>query len=208
MARPGNTSIVLVYALVLASLGVLVMAVISPDFEDEASVALALRLTAKLAFFVYLAIFMARPFRELFANSITHALVRNRPYLGTGFAAIMTAHLALIAWWFVFVTGQGLPAGTLIVGGVTYLLILLMLITTFEAPARALGPTTWRRLHKTGLYVVGAVFLNALIPDVIAMPSDPVYLATGILIVVAIAVRVWAYLKRRRQNTAATESAR
>lgn len=208
MARPGNSSIIAVYGAVLASLGILVIAVMSPAFEDDTSVGHALRLTAKLAFFVYVTIFMARPLRDLLPNSFTRVLVRNRPYLGTAFAAIMTGHLALIAWRFGFVTGQSVPLATLIPGIVAYSLIFMMLITTFEAPARALGPIRWRRLHKTGLYVVGILFANALIPDVIAMPSDPVYLTAGIVIVVAIAVRVTAYLKRKRQKTAAIESAR
>lgn len=208
MSRPRNRSIVTVFGLVLVASGAIVLFLVSPDFRDDDSVSLALRLTARLAFFVYLAIFMARPLAELFPTARTRSLRAARPYLGVAFAAIMIVHLALIGWRFGFVIGQVPPAVTLLAGGVTYTLILLMLVTTFEAPARALGPVAWRRLHKTGLYVVGAVFLNALVRDVISHPSDPVYLGIGILIVVALVLRVSAYARRRTQKTAAIDSAR
>lgn len=208
MARPGNSSIISVYGLGLAVTGVAMLALIAPAFAEETSVALAMRTTAKLAFFVYIAIFLARPLKDLVPNSFTRSLVSYRPYLGLIFAAIMTVHLALIAWWFIFITRQSPPVMTLIVGGIAYALVFLMLITTFEAPARALGPANWRRLHKTGLYWVGAVFANSLLPDAIANPTDPVYLASATLIAAAIAVRVTAYVMRRRQKTAAIESAR
>lgn len=208
MTMSSNVSKFATYVLVLAMIGGTIVVLISPDFEDEATVAFTLRLSAKLAFFVYVLIFMARPLKQLFPTSLTQSLLRLRPYLGLSFAAIMSAHLALIAWWFVFVVRESPPAITLLIGGIAYALIFLMAITTFAAPARALGSQIWRRLHKTGLYLIGAVFLNALIPDVMAMPSDPIYLAAGMLIVLAIALRVTAFAKSGNQKTAAIESAR
>ena len=208
MARPGNVSISLVYLLVAGMLGAAIWFMIAPAFEDESRVSYALRSSAQLAFLTYVIIFVARPLRQLLPHRFTQTLLRIRPYLGVGLAAIMSVHLVLIAWWFIFVARQSPPLVTLLAGGFAYLLIFLMLITTYAAPARALGPRKWRLLHKTGLYVIGAVYLNALIRDVIAKPSDPVYLATGILIVVAITVRTAAYAKVKYQRTAAIASDR
>ncbi len=208
MTISSNVSKLATYVLVLAAIGVLIVILISPVFEDEATVAFALRLSAKLAFFVYALIFMARPLQQLFPTPVTQSLLRSRPFLGLSFAAVMSAHLALIAWWFVFVARESPPVTTLLIGGIAYAFIFLMAITTFAAPARVLGPQNWRRLHRTGLYFVGAVFLNALIPDVIAMPSDPVYLAAGIVMVIAITLRMTTFVKSRNQKTAAIESAR
>lgn len=210
MARPGNMSIGVVYVSVAMVLGAAILLMLSPAFEDESKVSLALRASAQLAFFNYVIIFVARPARQLMPNGFTLLLLQKRPHLGVSLAAIMTVHLALIAWWFVFVLQERPPLLTLLIGGVAYLLILLMLITTYAAPARALGPRNWRRLHKTGLYFIGAVYFNALVRDVIAKPSDPVYLAIGVLMVFAITVRLAAYAKTKLkfQKTAAIESAR
>ena len=208
MARPGNVSITVVYISVAIVLGAAILLMLAPAFEDESNVSLALRVSAQLAFVNYVIIFVARPARQLVSNGYTRLLLQKRPYLGVSLAAIMTVHLALIAWWFIFVLQERPPVLTLFAGGVAYLLILLMLITTYAEPARALGPRNWRRLHKTGLYFIGAVYFNALVRDVIAKPTDPVYLAIGVLMVIAITVRLAAYVKTKFQKTAAIESAR
>ena len=208
MARPSNAAISLVYASVALVLGAVMMLMLSPDFEGQSSVSRALRLSAQLAFVNYVIIFVARPSRQLLPNGFTGSLLRKRPYFGVSLAAIMSVHLALIAWLFIFVIHERPPLLTLIAGGVAYLFILLMLLTTYAAPARALGARNWRRLHKTGLYYIGAIYLNALVGDVIGKPSDPVYLAIGVLMVFAIAVRLAAFVKIRTQRTAAIESDR
>ncbi len=208
MSRTSNASIVAVYLLVLALVGVPMLMLISPSFEDRASIALALRSSAMLGFVVYIAIFIARPLRELRSNGFTQFLVGYRPYLGLGFAAVMTVHLALIGWSFIFVTGERPPWITLIFGGTAYALMFLMAMTTFPAAARAIGPQNWRRLHKTGLYFIGAIFLNALTGDILEKPTDPYYLAAAILIVLAIAIRTTAFIRKENQRTAAIESER
>ncbi len=208
MSRTSNTSIIAVYLLVLALVGVPMLVLISPQFEDQASIAVALRSSAQLAFLVFITIFVARPLRALHANAFTQFLLRYRPYLGLAFAAIMTVHLALIGWSFIFVIGERPPWITLIFGGTAYALMFLMAMTTFPAAARALGPRNWRRLHKTGLYFIGAIFVNALSGDIVEKPTDPFYLAAAILIVLAIAIRATVFIKEKNQRTAAIASDR
>lgn len=206
MARPTNASITSVYLLVAAILGATTWFMIAPEFADDARVSRALRVSAQLAFLTYALIFIARPMRQLMPNRLTQTILSKRPYLGVSLAAIMSVHLVLIAWRFAFVIHERPPLQTLLLGGTAYVLIFLMLITTYAAPARALGPRNWRRLHKTGVYFIGAIYLNALVRDVFAKPSDPVYLVIGILIALVIAVRVAAFAKQKYQSTAAIAS--
>ena len=155
-----------------------------------------LRVTARFALLIYLVVFVARPLRQLWPVPTTSKLLRKRRLIGVAFAGIMTVHLAFIGWLWIFVIAKPLPPLSLIGGGGAYLLMLLMLITSFDGPARALGPKNWRRLHKTGLYWIGIVFANTIIPDVVKDPTDPYYLGLTLLILAAIALRVLAHFKR------------
>lgn len=197
-----------VFFLTLSAIAVPMFVIVVPDAMDESNLGLALRVSARLAFVIYILVFVCRPLRQIMPIPLTHALFRNRRYIGISFAAVMTVHLALISWLLLFVVDEGRSLTSLMPGIVTYMLITLMLVTSFDAPARALGPKNWRRLHKTGLYWIGTIFAVALVPDVIDYPSDPVYLAIGALMILAVMIRVTAFVKRKDQSTAAIDSVR
>ena len=59
---------------------------------------------------------------------------------------------------FVRMTGHESPLGTLIAALLAYLFLALMVATSFDATAAALGRRSWRALHRTGLYYLWFVF--------------------------------------------------
>ena len=82
-------------------------------------------------------------------------------------------------------------------GGFVYFLILLMFATSFDRSARAIGPRNWRFLHKAGLYVIFGAFVQAVLPRN-SEEIFSVYGALTALAAAAVAVRVAAFVKRRR----------
>jgi hypothetical protein len=86
------------------------------------------------------------------------------------------------------------PPATLVFGGATYAMTYLMFITSFDGPTRAIGPRAWKRLHLTGLVMIGVVFAA---PRSVAELTDPEYLKFGIPVLLAIALRVAARVQRR-----------
>jgi DMSO/TMAO reductase YedYZ heme-binding membrane subunit len=208
MPISSNSKNFAVYFLVLSAVAAPTFVILAPDAMDESNLGLALRVTARLAFVIYIIVFVTRPLRQIVPMPLTLALFRNRRYIGISFAAVMTMHLALISWLLLYVVDEGRSLTSLTPGIVTYMLITLMLVTSFDAPARALGSKYWRRLHKTGLYWIGAIFAATLVPDVIDYPTDPVYLTIGALMILAVMIRVTAFVKRKDQSTAAMDSAR
>ena len=149
---------------VSVSATILCAAYLNISGTTEENLRLLLRLTARTAFLVYLIVFIARPLQQLLENDITKWLLRERRSFGLTFVSIHTVHAALILYLarisadFDFVPSENL------LGASIYVLIFLMVITSFDGPARALGPRNWRRLHKTGLYVIGLTFLQTLLP--------------------------------------------
>ncbi len=157
---------------------------------------LLLRLTARVAFVVLLLVFIARPLRELIKTPLTLALLKNRKLLGVTFAGIHTVHMALIFYRtrqtpdFEFNLASNLP------GMVTYVVIYLMLITSFSGPAKAIGPKAWRVLHKTGLFLIMAVFAQTQLPTSM---DDLAEVNWGLvaLLIFALLVRGTAFFAKR-----------
>ncbi|MBT8100784.1 MAG: hypothetical protein KJO82_13595 [Gammaproteobacteria bacterium] len=169
-------------------------------FSDD-NLIILLKLTARLSFLIYLVIFIARPLRQMLANRLTRWLVKERRSLGIAFAAMHTVHLGLIFTLHDFASLLARPILGTAVGATAYSLMYLMLITSFDAPARAIGPKNWRRLHKTGLFFIGFVFVATLLPE----PGQPVYTMDRAWFTVltggAIVVRLTAWLALRSKHS-------
>jgi DMSO/TMAO reductase YedYZ heme-binding membrane subunit len=73
-----------------------------------------------------------------------------------------------------------------------------MLITSFQRPARALRPRAWKVLHKTGLFVLFAAFLDSQLPKELEQLETANAILIG-LAVLAVAARVGAFIRRRRR---------
>lgn len=132
---------------------------------------IVLRLTARLSFMIYLVIFVARPLRQLIITGTTRWLLRERRSLGIAFATMHSIHLGLIAYRYNTIPDIDFQASGSVPGMLAYTFIYLMLITSFDAPTRALGPKLWRLLHKTGLYFIGLIFVATLLPE----EGEPIY---------------------------------
>lgn len=172
----------------LLSVGLLAATGVTDD-----NLRLVLSLTARIAFMIFLLVFIARPLRQLVRTDLTRRLLTERRSFGIAFAAVFTVHLGLIAYRFWTVPGLEYPLSSAVVGGTAYLLAYAMLVTSFDGPARAIGPKAWRMLHKTGVYFIGAIFLFTLLPE----PGQPIVTTERLWFVIltsaAIIIRLTAY---------------
>lgn len=148
-----------------------------------------LRVSARIAIIVYLVIFVARPLTNLDRSKLSMTLLRNRRQIGVAFAAIMSAHLLYLLWK----NGLVFP----LFGVAIYSFIFLLLITSFEGPTRAIGPKRWKMLHKTGLFVIGIALAQAQFGRIINSEGEPSHYILASLFMVAVAIRVIAWNRRR-----------
>ena len=191
--RTARTYLVAIIVTGLAAAGLHAM-----DSFSEVSLNGTLRATGRIAFLVLIAAFAARPLQELVRKPWTAKLLRNRRQLGVAFAGIHTGHLVLILYKAHLVPEFTLTGILNVPGAVIYGFILAMLVTSFEGPARAIGATAWKVLHKLGLYVLFFAFLRSQVPQSL----DRLEAANAILIglaLLAIAVRIGAFVKRQRR---------
>ncbi len=146
-----------------ATLGVLaiVATILGVVGGDEAGIRMVIRATARTSVVLFSLAFAASALRRRWANAATRWILRNRRQLGVSFAVSHLIHLvaifALAGWtWTGFLANT--PTLTLVAGGLAYVFIALMTLTSFDRTAAWLGPRAWRKLHTTGSYAVWIIF--------------------------------------------------
>lgn len=124
----------------------------------------AARWTARVSVLLFAIVFASAGLARL-AGGGAHLLVRQRRGLGLAFAAAHFVHLAALSTWFA-VSGQRPPIVTIVGGGLAYLLIAAMALTSTDAAQRRLG-RWWKRLHLTGIWYVWLIFFQSYLGRVL-----------------------------------------
>jgi len=157
-------------ALVLGAMTALLLAVYGVS-EDGGRV--VIRATARTSLLFFAAAFAATGLRRLWRVPATAWLVRNRRYVGLSFAVSHAIHLAAILALVETVPGfaGGVSPVTAIGGGLAYVLIAAMALTSNDTALRRLGRRRWRALHLLGMWVVFGIFTSSYLGRAIHNPS-------------------------------------
>jgi methionine sulfoxide reductase heme-binding subunit len=168
----------------------MVTAIIALLGWNEYAVRLVLRTTARTSFVLFMSAFVASPLHSRWPNSLSSWLIRNRRYLGVSFAVSHYFHLAAI-----ITLARLAPEGfrrdvdalALVFGGLAYVLLTTMTLTSFDRTAAWIGPRAWRILHTTGVYYIWLIFFISYLPRSIVSIA---YVPLAIVTVAALALRL------------------
>ncbi|MEQ1687717.1 MAG: hypothetical protein ABL874_04005 [Sphingopyxis sp.] len=116
---------------------------------------LAARWTARAGLPLFLIAYLASSLLRLKKTDITRALMRRRRQWGLGFALAHSIHLVALAANVLVFAPRALTS--LIAGGLVYLLIYAMALTSNDTAMRMLGQW-WKRLHTLGIHSIWAVY--------------------------------------------------
>ena len=107
---------------------------------------LVIRATARTSLILFLAAFAASAAARLWPGAFTHWLRRNRRQFGLSFAMSHLIHaLAIFTLWgsdpdtFWRLSNKG----SIVSGGIAYLFIAALAVTSFDAAVQILGPKAW-----------------------------------------------------------------
>ena len=156
-----------------------------------------LRVTARMAIFMLLLAYVARPIRQLTGKGI--GLMRLRRYLGLSAALSHTAHAGYV-YAYLRVSGETLDWLTFVFGGAAFVLIWLMALTSNNKAQRVMG-SWWRRLHLLGMHYIWLIFMQAFISGALTASSGWAQLMS-FLGLVAVGLRISAWLSQRFSRTA------
>jgi methionine sulfoxide reductase heme-binding subunit len=197
-----NTSLLRGWPLVgvMALLVIAGSLVLGLSAEPVDAVRRVIRFTARTSITLFLLAFTASALYRFWPSAWTRWQRQNRRYLGVSFAASHFVHLLAILQ-----LGRLAPAQlaaeanaiTWIFGGLAYVFIAAMTLTSFDRTAQMIGPRAWAILHTTGSYYVWLIFANSYIARAVQMPA---YIPIAALVVAALALRIAARIARSREQ--------
>jgi methionine sulfoxide reductase heme-binding subunit len=155
---------------------------------------MAARLTARFSFPLFLLAWSASALARLWPGGWRSVLLRRRRAIGLSFAGAHAVHLvALVSAIVLF--GDEASLVSIIGGGLGYVFIAAMALTSNDAAVRAMGPANWRLLHAAGGYVIAGIFAFSYFGR---LEDKPTLAVTALsLFAVAAGLKVAAWLKSR-----------
>jgi sulfoxide reductase heme-binding subunit YedZ len=177
------------------------------DFHSARGTAPMILRSLRIALPLFLLAFTASSLATLWPNQLTRWLLRNRRYFGLGFAFGMAWHLSFVGYSiFSFgLTESGLTAKALALDLIALAFLLLMTLTSFRWAARRLTIANWRRLHKTGVYVIWFVATYIYLGS-LRHGGDVLHVVAFSLLIAAWLLRVTAWVNRRVRGAIATST--
>lgn len=120
---------------------------------------LAARWTARIGFPLFLIAYLGGTLVRLAPAGWSRALARDRRWWGLGFAACHTVHLIALLT-FLRIASESRTLASLVPGGLGYVLLYAMALTSNDAAMRGLG-RNWKRLHRLGIHYLWLIFTLA-----------------------------------------------
>jgi hypothetical protein len=176
-----------------AALGLAAMVgtILAVEGTGEEGLRAVIRATARTSVTLFALAFAASSLHRAWPTAASRWILRNRRYLGVSFATSHFAHLlaifALCGWSPAGVLVEGGLVGVTL-GGVGYLFLAAMTITSFDRTAAWLGPRRWKRLHTVGAYYLWTIFFVSFTPRAFGSPPYAIF-ALGLLGVLVLRLR-------------------
>ncbi len=161
----------------------------------------AARYTARVGFPLLIVAYIARPLHQLSPSGFSKGALARRKWIGRGFAISHTIHLgALIIA--LRLSGEVREPITIIGGGLAYVLLYAMALTSTAAAQRALGKW-WKRLHRVGIHYLWLIFAQSYLGRVFQPETRVIGVLFGSIALTAAGVPLAAWLKLRTGRRAA-----
>ncbi len=135
---------------------------------NETTTRQAIRMSARIAVVLFSFAFMASSLQYFFKNVFTWWLRMNRKYVGISFAIMHLVHLCFLIilqtnFHPVFNRAKTI---SLIGGGMAYVFLVLMLLTSFSVFSKYLSKKQWNILHAAGGYWIWYIFIRSYVKRV------------------------------------------
>lgn len=153
----------------------------------------ASRATAGVSAGFFLAAFSAASLAQLWRSDATHWLRRERRGLGLGFVGAYVVHLLAVIGSSV----AGDPPGPLAVlgGGLAYLLVFAMALTSRDRAVVWLGQRRWQLLHGAGMYYLWTIFTLSYLASIQRHDARADHMVLFTLMVYAMLLRLYQRLR-------------
>lgn len=107
--------------------------------------------------------FSVSPWARLSPGDPSRRALRARRRLGLAFGWHHLAHLAVLLAYLA-ASGQQLNPGRAAGGMAAYAALVAIMATSNDGAVRRLGPVNWKRLHRSGLWLLWLAFVLTYVP--------------------------------------------
>ena len=165
-------------------------------FNEEATRA-AIQWSARISFGLFCSAFAASSIHKLLQANWTRYLLTNRRFIGISFAFIHLIHLGfLILLQYAFHPVFDLADETsLAAGGLAYLFIVLMLLTSFPKFSKYLTAFQWKILHTVGSYWIWVIFMSSYLKRSM---TEYIHIPLVVILLSVFLLRVWYLMNRKK----------
>jgi len=159
------------------------------DGFNEASNRQAIRMSARISVFLFCMAFGASALHQLSKNPFTWWMRMNRRFLGISFAISHLIHLAFLIllqqnFHPVFNMAKTI---SLLGGGLAYVFVILMLLTSFPRFSKLLSSKSWTILHTAGGYWIWFIFMRSYFKRAL---TESEYIAIVVMLVGVLLARI------------------
>ena len=129
----------------------------------EEGIRLIIRWSAKISVTSFCIAFVASGFHRWIQNSFSFWVLMNRKYFGISFAILHLIHLAALGFlqYYFHPVFERAATTSLLAGGMAYLFLILMLLTSFKRFSKLLSKKQWVLLHTIGGYWIWGIFFSS-----------------------------------------------
>ena len=158
------------------------------------------RYTARVSFFYFVISFSASSLHYFFSNNFTKLIRQDRRYIGLSFALAHTIHLVALTS-FIVVMEENPGIVTIIGGGLGYVAVYAMALTSNDNAVKKLGLKRWKQIHWLGANYIAVIFAFTYVGRLLEgrLSASKSGLLAGIIFMVFI-LRVIHYLKSKNSH--------
>lgn len=171
------------------------------DWSSATDIRWLIGMNWRLAAPYFLLTFTASPLQRLYPARITRWLLVNRRYFGLAFAVgafCQIAPIVTLALRFRPSLADIHAESSQYGEDLIYLTLVLMSVTSFQVTTRYLSLRTWRRLHSTGIYLLGGLYGANYLYFALNEPSI-IYSLLCLAFVAAWSLRAAVWWRRRSE---------
>ena len=167
---------------------------------DEEAVRLLIRWTAKTAAVFFAGAFVASSVHYILKNKFSASWLALRPQLGLIFTVFHSYHLLFLIFLQLMIHPVFSLAKSisLLGGGMAYVFMYSMAITTFPIVKNRMTPQRWKMLHTIGGYWIWFIFIRSYFKNVI---NKEQYYVLFALFVLVLLLRLIQVIQTRRRTT-------
>ena len=157
-----------------------------------------IRWSARFSFTLFVLAFSASSIYTISKNSFSFWLRMNRKYLGFSFAIVHLIHLLFLLLLQVnfHPVFDKAAMSSLIGGGIAYLFVVLMLITSLDKFKNRLSAQQWKILHLIGGYWIWSIYMTSYFKRA---DTEPIHWLPVFLLLICLFLRLNKWIRRENK---------